>query len=102
MVPMSPVGWFGRMSATFDGVLPALNASSALAIDAAAGAPRQLDFFGNFLTWEDFWLGFVQVMPLVIVSYAIGLGIEFLFAVIKGHEVEEGYLVTGMLVPLIV
>ncbi len=72
------------------------------AIDAAAGTPRQLDFFGNFLTWENFWLGFIQVMPLVIVSYAIGLGIEFLFAVIKGHEVEEGYLVTGMLVPLIV
>jgi Na+-transporting NADH:ubiquinone oxidoreductase subunit B len=38
----------------------------------------------------------------VIVSYAVGLAVEFLFAVIKGHEVEEGYLVTGMLVPLIV
>jgi Na+-transporting NADH:ubiquinone oxidoreductase subunit B len=42
------------------------------------------------------------VLPLVIVSYAVGLAVEFLFAVIKGHEVEEGYLVTGMLVPLIV
>ncbi len=72
------------------------------AIDAAAGTPRQLDLMGNFLTWENFWLGFTQVLPLVIVSYAVGLGIEFLFAVIKGHEVEEGYLVTGMLVPLIV
>ena len=41
-------------------------------------------------------------MPLVIVSYLVGLIIEFIFAVIKGHEVEEGYLVTGMLVPLIV
>src|SRR5690606_35850399 len=40
--------------------------------------------------------------PLVIVSYGVGLLIEFIFAVIKGHEVEEGYLVTGMLVPLIV
>jgi len=38
----------------------------------------------------------------VVVSYAVGLAVEFLFAVIKGHEVEEGYLVTGMLVPLIV
>src|SRR5690606_36651786 len=37
-----------------------------------------------------------------IVSYGVGLGIEFLFAIIKKHEVEEGYLVTGMLVPLIV
>ena len=72
------------------------------AIDAASGVPRQLDLWGNFLTWENFWLGFTQVMPLVVVSYAIGLGVEFLFAVIKGHEVEEGYLVTGMLVPLIV
>ena len=56
----------------------------------------------HFLTWDNFWLGFVQVMPLVIVSYGVGLLIEFIFAVIKGHEVEEGYLVTGMLVPLIV
>ena len=39
---------------------------------------------------------------MVIVSYGVGLGIEFLFATIKNHEVEEGYLVTGMLVPLIV
>jgi Na+-transporting NADH:ubiquinone oxidoreductase subunit B len=38
----------------------------------------------------------------VVVSYGVGLLIEFIFAVIKGHEVEEGYLVTGMLVPLIV
>ena len=38
----------------------------------------------------------------MVVSYAVGLAVEFLFAVIKGHEVEEGYLVTGMLVPVIV
>ena len=38
----------------------------------------------------------------MVVSYAVGLVVEFMFAVIKGHEVEEGYLVTGMLVPLIV
>jgi Na+-transporting NADH:ubiquinone oxidoreductase subunit B len=72
------------------------------ALDVAAGTPRELDLMGNFLTWENFWLGFSQVMPLLIVSYAVGLGIEFLFAVLKGHEVEEGYLVTGILVPLIV
>ncbi|EAR14283.1 NADH:ubiquinone reductase (Na(+)-transporting) subunit B [Robiginitalea biformata] len=72
------------------------------AIEAANGAPRELDLFGNFLTWENFWLGFTQVIPLVIVSYGVGLLVEFIFAVIKGHEVEEGYLVTGMLVPLIV
>ena len=72
------------------------------AIDAANGMPRTLDLFGNFLTWENFWLGFVQVLPLVIVSYGVGLLVEFIFAIIKGHEVEEGSLVTGMLVPLII
>jgi Na+-transporting NADH:ubiquinone oxidoreductase subunit B len=47
-------------------------------------------------------LGLKLILPIVIVSYGVGLLIEFIFAVIKGHEVEEGYLVTGMLVPLIV
>ncbi len=56
----------------------------------------------NFFTWNNLWIGIVKVLPLVIVSYAVGLAVEFVFAVIKGHEVEEGYLVTGMLVPLIV
>lgn len=56
----------------------------------------------NFLTWENFVMGSWTVLPLVVVSYGVGLAVEFLFAVIKGHEVEEGYLVTGMLVPLIV
>ena len=72
------------------------------AVDAANGVVRQASLFGNFLTWENFIMGAWTVLPLVIVSYAVGLAVEFLFAVIKGHEVEEGYLVTGMLVPLIV
>tara|TARA_R110002049_G_scaffold34362_1_gene111894 strand:- start:1395 stop:2663 length:1269 start_codon:yes stop_codon:yes gene_type:complete len=72
------------------------------AVDAANGIIRQASVFGNFLTWENFIMGAWTVLPLVIVSYAVGLAVEFLFAVIKGHEVEEGYLVTGMLVPLIV
>lgn len=55
-----------------------------------------------FWNWDNLVIGLWQVLPLVIVSYGVGLAIEFLFAVIKGHEVEEGYLVTGMLVPLIV
>ncbi|WP_027124370.1 NADH:ubiquinone reductase (Na(+)-transporting) subunit B [Gelidibacter mesophilus] len=59
-------------------------------------------FSGEFWTLQNFILGFWKILPLVIISYGVGLGIEFLFAVIKGHEVEEGYLVTGMLVPLIV
>ena len=72
------------------------------AIDAAAGLTREASLFGNFLTWDNFVVGAWTVLPLVIVSYGVGLIVEFIFAVIKGHEVEEGYLVTGMLVPLIV
>ncbi|RTE52688.1 NADH:ubiquinone reductase (Na(+)-transporting) subunit B [Arenibacter aquaticus] len=72
------------------------------AVDAANGVIRQASLFGNFLTWDNFIMGAWTVLPLVIVSYVVGLAVEFLFAVIKGHEVEEGYLVTGMLVPLIV
>ncbi|WP_370391568.1 NADH:ubiquinone reductase (Na(+)-transporting) subunit B [uncultured Winogradskyella sp.] len=60
-------------------------------------------FLGStFWTWDNLILGAWTVLPLVIVSYGVGLGVEFIFAIIKGHEVEEGYLVTGMLVPLIV
>ncbi|WP_417196824.1 NADH:ubiquinone reductase (Na(+)-transporting) subunit B [Bizionia sp.] len=56
----------------------------------------------SFWTLDNLIIGAWTVLPLVIVSYGVGLAVEFLFAVIKGHEVEEGYLVTGMLVPLIV
>jgi Na+-transporting NADH:ubiquinone oxidoreductase subunit B len=59
-------------------------------------------FSSEFWTLDNFLVGLVKILPLVIVSYGVGLAIEFLFAVIKKHEVEEGYLVTGMLVPLIV
>lgn len=59
-------------------------------------------FSSEFWTLANFLIGFWKIIPLVIVSYGVGLGIEFVFAIIKKHEVEEGYLVTGMLVPLIV
>ena len=49
-----------------------------------------------------FWFGFLKVLPLYLVSYIVGLGIEFASAQISGHEVNEGYLVSGMLIPLIV
>lgn len=52
--------------------------------------------------FKQFWFGFLKVLPLYIVSYAVGLFIEFAFAQIKNEEVNEGYLVTGMLIPLIV
>ena len=64
---------------------------------------RAASFFsGEFWNMNNFFIGLKKVLPLVIVSYGVGLAVEFVFAVIKGHEVEEGYLVTGMLVPLIV
>lgn len=52
--------------------------------------------------WPNFWFGFLKVLPLIVVSYVVGLAIEFAFAQIRGHEVNEGFLVTGMLIPLIV
>lgn len=54
------------------------------------------------LFWQAFWFGFLKVLPLIIVSYLVGLGIEFVSAQIKGHEIYEGYLVTGIIIPLIV
>ncbi len=51
--------------------------------------------------WEYFSFGAVRFLPMVVVSYAVGLGIEFAYAVFRGHEVNEGYLVTGLLIPLV-
>lgn len=56
----------------------------------------------EFLTFDNFLMGATKIIPLLAVSYGVGLGIEFLFATYKKHEVEEGYLVSGMLIPLIV
>tara|TARA_B110000503_G_scaffold4113_1_gene5450 strand:- start:6230 stop:7429 length:1200 start_codon:yes stop_codon:yes gene_type:complete len=69
---------------------------------AAIDGSLRADVLANFFTFDNLWIGIIKVLPLVIVSYGVGLLVEFIFAVIKGHEVEEGYLVTGMLVPLIV
>ncbi|QXP64263.1 MULTISPECIES: NADH:ubiquinone reductase (Na(+)-transporting) subunit B [unclassified Polaribacter] len=69
---------------------------------AAIDGSLRADVLANFFTLDNLWIGILKVLPLVIVSYGVGLGVEFIFAIIKGHEVEEGYLVTGMLVPLIV
>lgn len=55
-----------------------------------------------FWSFEGFWYGFLRVLPLIVVSYGVGLGIEFAVAQIKGHEINEGFLVSGMLIPLIV
>lgn len=51
--------------------------------------------------WEIFLFGAIKVMPIVVVSYVVGLGIEFAFAQVRHHEVNEGFLVSGMLIPLV-
>ncbi len=51
---------------------------------------------------QAFWFGFLKVLPLYLVSYIVGLAIEFASAQIRGKEVNEGYLVTGFFIPLIV
>jgi len=51
--------------------------------------------------FEIFLYGFIKVLPVVVVSYVTGLGIEFVFAQIRGHEIQEGFLVSGMLIPLV-
>jgi Na+-transporting NADH:ubiquinone oxidoreductase subunit B len=48
-----------------------------------------------------FWFGFLKILPLIVVSYVVGLGIEFIAAQIRGHEINEGFLVSGILIPLI-
>jgi Na+-transporting NADH:ubiquinone oxidoreductase subunit B len=52
--------------------------------------------------WGNFLFGLKKVFPIIVVSYVSGLAIEFIFAQLRGHEVNEGFLVTGMLIPLIV
>lgn len=51
--------------------------------------------------WEYFSFGAIRFLPMVVVSYGVGLGIEFAYAIFRGHEINEGYLVTGLLIPLI-
>lgn len=53
----------------------------------------------SFLDMCLFGLG--KILPLIVVSYGVGLGVEFVFCIIKGHAINEGFLVSGMLIPLI-
>lgn len=52
--------------------------------------------------WSTFVYGFLSVLPQIIVSYAVGLGIEFIIAQMKHEEIQEGFLVTGILIPMII
>src|SRR5690606_35359160 len=51
--------------------------------------------------WDKILIGVQQVLPVVVVSYAAGLGVEFIFATVRRHPVNEGFLVTGLLIPLV-
>ena len=55
----------------------------------------------NTMIWDKLLIGAWKVLPLVVVSYGVGLGIEFLFAGFRKHSINEGFLVSGMLIPLI-
>lgn len=52
--------------------------------------------------WSTFFYGFLSVLPQIVVSYAVGLGIEFIIAQLKHEEIQEGFLVTGILIPMII
>ena len=66
------------------------------------GYQHSLAFGLEWGFWDIVLYGLIKVIPLYLVSYLVGLGIEFVSAQIQGHEVNEGYLVSGMLIPLIV
>lgn len=59
----------------------------------------ELAFFDGF--WDNLLYGIIKILPIVVVSYVVGLSIEFGFAQWRKHEVNEGFLVTGMLIPLV-
>lgn len=63
---------------------------------AAAGKLAEASFWGMF------FYGFLAVLPKILVSYIVGLGIEFAWAQWKHEEIQEGYLVSGILIPLII
>lgn len=52
--------------------------------------------------WTMFFYGFLKMLPLIIVTYGVGLGLEIVFAQIRSHEVNEGFFVSGLLIPMIV
>lgn len=55
----------------------------------------------SFPFWSLVWYGFLKVLPIVVTSYITGLVIEFASAQIKKEEIQEGFLVTGLLIPMI-
>lgn len=66
-----------------------------------AGYQHSLMVGETWTLWQNFIYGFLKVLPIIVVSYAVGLSIEFIFAQVRRHDVNEGFLVTGLLIPLI-
>ena len=66
------------------------------------GYQHNLAIGAEQLFWPTFLFGFLAVLPKIIVSYVVGLGIEFMVAQWKKEEIQEGFLVSGMLIPMIV
>ena len=64
---------------------------------ATGESAAYMDMFGDKVIY-----GLIKVLPLVVVSYGVGLGVEFIFAIKNQHSIQEGFLVSGMLIPLIV
>lgn len=56
---------------------------------------------GDTTFFQLFFYGLWKVLPMIVVSYVVGLGIEFAVAQVKGHEINEGFLVSGLLIPMI-
>jgi Na+-transporting NADH:ubiquinone oxidoreductase subunit B len=124
-------GRFEKLHALYDAVdtflfIPAKTSASGVHIHDAADSKRSMSIvilallpallFGIYnvghqhylavgqpaVLWECFLFGLLAVLPKIIVSYAVGLGIEIAVAQVKGHEVQEGFLVSGILIPMIV
>lgn len=67
-----------------------------LALGEVTTASHVCDMF-----WDKFIFGALKVLPIIIVSYGVGLGVEFIFAAFNKHSIQEGFLVSGMLIPLV-
>ncbi|PKG41632.1 NADH:ubiquinone reductase (Na(+)-transporting) subunit B [Psychroflexus sp. MES1-P1E] len=66
-----------------------------------AGYQHYTQLGENPAIFEAILHGAYKIVPMIVVSYGVGLGLEFAFAIMRGHEVNEGYLVTGLLIPMI-
>ncbi len=62
---------------------------------------KALGMLDTVSLFDNFMFGFLKTLPLIIVSYGVGLGIEFAFCQIKGHPINEGFLVSGLLIPMV-